>query len=214
MSLFLDFIFPRRCYGCHHSGYYLCPDCQSSLLSQSIKLVDKNLFEGNLSLFKYNGFITNVIHDLKYNFVSDLAGELSVLIANELKSSYPNLLKYWQNNKFTLIPIPLHPLRQKWRGFNQSELICKSLSLKLQLKHDSNLLFRSVNTPPQVKNETITSRKANLSNVFYINETNCYPAKNFILFDDVATTFSTLTSARLTFGCQKNQKFWTLTIAK
>lgn len=213
MSFFLDFIFPRRCYGCRHSGYYLCPDCQSGLVSQSIKLVDKNLFEGNLSLYKYNGLITNIVHDFKYNFVSDLAGELSSLVSKEIKSSYPNLLNYWQNNNFTLIPIPLHPLRQKWRGFNQTELICQKLSKELNLNYHNNFLFRSVNTPPQVKSENPSYRKANLSDVFYINETISIPGKNFILFDDVATTFSTLTSARNAFGHPKNEKFWTLTIA-
>jgi len=213
MSLLLDFIFPRHCYGCRKSGFYLCPDCQKKLFPQPIKVIDKKLFDGSLSIYKYSGLIKNIIHDLKYNFVSDLSSGLSTLIVDELKSNYPNLLKYWQNNKFTLIPIPLHPLRQNWRGFNQSELICRHLSSQLQLKYDINLLFRSVNTAPQVKNENPKDRQSNLSGVFYLNETISYSANNFIIFDDVATTFSTLKSAGLTFVGQKNAKLWTLTVA-
>ncbi|MFA5828768.1 MAG: double zinc ribbon domain-containing protein [Candidatus Shapirobacteria bacterium] len=218
MSILLDFLFPRRCYGCGHPGQYLCSACQSQLFPQPINLIDTSLFEGNLSLFKYNGLITNLIHDYKYNFVSDLAGQLSGLISSTLKSSYPNLLKYWQNNLFTLIPIPLHPFRQKWRGYNQSDLICQHLSRQIKLNYSNNLLSRSVNTSPQVKNEKPSDRQANLSNVFNINETNTNPGENFILVDDVATTFSTLRSARHAFTCQINschlvKKFWTLTIA-
>jgi len=209
--LLIDLIFPRRCYGCGRSGFYLCPKCRSRLSPEPVKFIDRSLFEGNLSLFKYNGLITNLIHDFKYNFVSDLAGDLSALIAGTLKSDYPNLLNYWQNNKFTLIPIPLHPFRQKWRGFNQSELLCQNLSKQLNLNYHNNLLYRFINTPPQVKNENSKDRQSNLSGVFYQNETNSCSAKNFILVDDVATTFSTLKSARFAFSGEKT--FWTLTIA-
>ena len=211
--MLIDFLFPRRCYGCGRLGVYLCRNCQSTLVSQPVKIVDKNLFEGNLSLYKYNGIITNLIHDFKYNFVSDLSETISQLIADELKSSYPNILNYWQNNKFTLIPIPLHPFRQKWRGYNQSELICNHLSKQFKLNYSKNLLLRFVNTPPQAKNKSTKDKQANLANVFYINESNPIPGKNFILVDDVATTFSTLKSARSTFGGDQDRKFWTLTIA-
>ena len=202
MSILLDILFPRYCFGCHHHGYYLCPICRSKIILKSIKPGDR------LSLFRYNGPIKTIITELKFNFVSDVASEMAEFIAISIVTKYPNLLSYWQEKNFVLTPIPLHPRRQNWRGYNQSELVCHHLSQQLKLGYDSHVLVRAKYIVPQTKiHDKLLRRQNTISSFKLIN--NKY--QNIILFDDVYTTGSTIRSAKSVFP--KNTQIWTLTIA-
>ena len=123
MSFILDLLYPRRCYGCGRTGSYFCPQCSSKLIYQSVKPHYPLGFDGTLSLFHYDGPVKSAISDLKFNFVSDLVTELSTLMVSALQSQYFHLLTYWQQSGFTLIPIPLHPSRARWRRSTLMALI-------------------------------------------------------------------------------------------
>ncbi len=201
MSLLLDLIFPRSCYSCHRPGRYLCLHCQSELVVRSIRPPQR------LPLFRYHGPIKAMIHDLKFSFISDLVPEFALLISRTLKTKFPHLLEYWQEENFIIVPIPLHPYRQNWRGFNQSELILKELAPLINLKYQ-NLLIRSKNTLPQTQIKDKALRHTNISSAFCAIGHNY---KNIILFDDVYTTGSTTKSAISCFP--KDTNIWILTIA-
>ena len=212
MSLLLDLLFPRTCVGCGLVGHYLCQSCLDALVYKSIKPPDR------LSLFRYHGAIKKMITDLKFNFVSDLVSEITNLIVHSLVNRYSHLLHYWQSNNYVLLPIPLHPSRHSWRGFNQSELICQKLSTELNLRCEPNLLIRVRNTIPQtsIKHNRLRRTK---TKPYFVFVPPCQgrgdPATagwgGFILFDDVYTTGSTIKSAISVFP--KNTNIWTLTIA-
>jgi ComF family protein len=210
MSFILDWLYPCSCYGCGRPGKYFCPQCTAKLIYCSIKPNHPIGFDGTLSLFHYRGLIKSTINDLKFKFISDLVPELSALITTSLKEKYPHLLEYWRQSAFTLIPIPLHPSRSRWRGFNQSELLVSSLSLLLDIPCYTDILFRHRFSSPQslVKNKTL--RRQNISSAFSLHE-NTIPPSKIILFDDVATTGSTLSSALSAFP--KTTEAWALTIA-
>lgn len=200
--MLLDLIFPRFCRSCRRPGRYLCLDCQSKLIVRSVKPHQR------LALFRYHDPIKSLIHDLKFEFVSDLVPELSLLISRTLKSRFPHLLKYWQTEDFVLTPIPLHPRRLNWRGFNQSELLLKELSPLINLKF-ADLLVRSQDTIPQTKIKDKLKRHTNLKSSFTLKSKNSPP--NIIIFDDVYTTGSTVKSAISCFPQDTN--IWVLTIA-
>jgi len=208
-SLILDLIYPPLCYGCHRPGSYLCPLCHQEIVINSIKSTKIGKFEGILSLYPYNGSIRDLIKALKFDFVSDLADEISGYIANDIRQYFPNLLDYWQMNNFCLVPIPLHRHRQNWRGFNQSEIIGQQIASHLKLNYDHSLFVRSKSSSPQSSIHHRQQRQANLSNSFTL--TSHIPPQNIILFDDVYTTGSTLKSASHAFSNSPN--FWGLTIA-
>jgi len=211
MSFILDSIFPKKCFGCNKEGVYFCPKCLNSLESNSPKLGRMDLLEGSLSLFPYKTLIKKAIKSIKYEFTTDIVKYFSTICANTITNDYPHLLKYWQKNNFTIIPIPLHNNRENWRGFNQSTLLGKQISRKLKLNFYDELIIRSVNTIPQVKLKQKTGRLKNMKNVFSLNsESKKIINKNIILFDDVATTRSTLNSALKTINYQN---CWFLTIA-
>lgn len=210
MSIILDWLFPRRCFGCGRFGFYLCPSCSSRLVHCSVKPDFPKGFSGTLSLFHYRGSIKYIINDLKFKFVSDEIPELATLVATGLKNDYAHLLQYWQQQNFTLIPVPLHPARARWRGFNQSELLASSLASIINLNCSTEILSRCRYSPPQslVKNKTL--RHQNVNSAFCLNPDTVPPSK-IILIDDVATTGSTLSSALSVFP--KSTEAWALTIA-
>ena len=218
MSFILDLLYPRRCYGCGRTGSYFCPQCSSKLIYQSVKPHYPAGFDGTLSLFHYDGPIKSAIGDLKFNFVSDLVSELSTLMVSALQSQYSHLLTYWQQSGFTLIPIPLHPSRARWRGFNQSELLCQELSSKLKIPCNPDILIRSKNTQPQAQIKNKSYRSVNVNSSFALSDfsPSCQRGgrgrlNKVILVDDVATTGSTLSSALSVFP--KSTEAWALTIA-
>lgn len=193
MGLIIDWLFPRN---------YLAPN--TILPTKSVIPVPE--FEGILSLFSYTSPVRDLIHDLKFNFVSDTVPTIVDLITTELKSNYPHILEYWQENNFVLIPVPIHKYRQNYRGFNQSELITSALSSNLQLKADNSLVIRSHFSSPQSSKSRIT--RQNIKNSFSLVKT---PPPNIILFDDVYTTGATLKSLRSVFP--PNSLVWGLTLA-
>lgn len=169
-------------------------------------------FDGSLSLFPYNSAIKDAIHDLKYNFVADIAGEIAQLMYIRLLSSFPNLLHYWQTEKFILAPVPLSQFRNNWRGFNQSDLIGTIFSEISGLQYDPYILIRSRHNPPQVSLNKI-DRIANVIDLFQVSPDISIPQK-IIIFDDVCTTMSTLKSAgKPLINSGKVSELWALTLA-
>lgn len=213
MSLILDLIFPKTCYGCGQTGDYLCPKCLQQIPILAVKNPEHG-FDGGLSLFKYHSFIQSAIADLKYNFVTDNTDILANMMAKKLKSDFPNLLKYWRQNNFILLPIPLHQSRQNWRGFNQSEILASFLASKLSLSFSKDILLRHQKTDIQARLKNIKDRSQNVANIFsLLPNSNQFKHQNFILFDDVSTTQSTLISALNTLKTLSPSNCWYLTLS-
>jgi predicted amidophosphoribosyltransferase len=96
MSLILDLIFPKTCFGCGKTGFYFCPKCRKNFNIHSLKFSSHLPKEGSLSLFYYHGLVRSAIQSLKYEFVTDLADEFSNIFSQEIIKKYPDLLAYWQ----------------------------------------------------------------------------------------------------------------------
>jgi len=210
MSFILDLLYPRYCYSCGRLGTYFCPQCRAKFIYQPVKPRYPRGFDGTLSLFHYRGPFKSAINDLKFKYISDLVPDLASLVVTGLKTGYPHLLQYWQQSAFTLIPIPLHPARSRWRGFNQSELLVSALSPLINIPYSTDILLRSFSSPPQSQLKNKTLRRQNVHSVFCLGQ-DIIPPSKIILFDDVATTGSTLSSALSVFP--KNTEGWALTLA-
>jgi len=234
----LELLFPRKCLGCGKVGSYFCPDCLNLVLlkdEQICPVCGKGALEGLThqfcrrpfgldgltSIFAYKGVVAEAIKKLKYKFVKDLAEELVELFLSfcgegKLFSYFcclPNVV---------LVPIPLHPQRLRWRGFNQAELLGKLIAKNLGVKFAPDLLIRIRNTKPQVKLDK-DQRQVNIRRAFALNR-NCklkitpladgQENWNFILFDDVWTTGATLKEAAKVLKRNGAKKVWGLTIAR
>ncbi|MDP2838296.1 MAG: ComF family protein [Candidatus Moranbacteria bacterium] len=207
----LDTLFPLRCLGCRTKKYWLCPVCQGRLLihtEQQCPLCLKHITPAGQICFDclprvpaldgifvaasyHEPLLTHIIHAYKYRFIPDLAQPLGLLLKNALERSSLPLPD-------AFIPVPLHPRRLRFRGFNQSELLARELSealtpgLAIPLLTD--VLLRIRYTKPQMKTDSREERLANLKNAFAvtIGKENEIRGKHIWLIDDVATTGTTL----------------------
>lgn len=89
-----------------------------------------------------------------------------------------------------LVPVPLHPARERGRGFNQAVLIARSLA-PTGLPVESGWLIRTRDTPPQV-GKNMEERQTNVADAFACPDPALMLGKRIALIDDVATTGATL----------------------
>ena len=93
----------------------------------------------------------------------------------------------------TIVPIPVSKKRQKERGYNQSELIAKEISKKMQIPYN-NVLIKSRNIIEQSKLNK-EDRHKNIKGVYDLKNKEIIKNKKVILLDDIYTTGSTVNEA-------------------
>ena len=227
---FLDLLFPRKCLGCSKTGGYFCSQCLNfiSLDSQRICPVCERSSIGGLthprchsatsldgltSVFAYKGLIKRAIVNLKYRFVSDLAHDLTELFLSFCGED-KTFSRICRSKEAILVPIPLHPRRERWRGFNQSELLGKIIAENLGINFSPDLLIRIKNTTPQIKLKE-KERKTNIQDAFRVSPSHpIIQSSNILLFDDVWTSGATLKEACRTLKRAGAKMVWGLTIAR
>jgi len=162
-----------------------------------------------LSIFKYEGVIRKAIIVLKYKYSTEIAKELADICIRNLRLM--NLV----TKNYLLVPIPLHWHRQNIRGFNQSEEVGKLVAKGMNWKYEPNLLVKKISTKPQVGLKSAT-RLENLKGVFAIrsNYLATQPFSNVVIFDDVATTGSTIGEATKVLERVGFERVWGITIAR
>ena len=89
-----------------------------------------------------------------------------------------------------LIPVPLHRSRLWRRGFNQSAIVARELSRRLNVPMSVDALKRVKSTPP-LKGLNMLQRRRTVSGAFRVNPKVNIHGKAVILVDDVLTTGST-----------------------
>jgi len=125
----LDILFPKYCLGCGKEGKYICKDCE-------LFMVEISNYGKLISFWEYNGVVKKAIHQIKYNGIYDIVGELVSK-------------KEFEINKNTIITfVPTHIKRKKERGFNQAEIIAKELGKKANVPV-VKLLEKTKETPDQ-----------------------------------------------------------------
>ncbi len=197
----IDLLFPVSCLGCKKVGKYFCQNCEE-------KIEILNRFDTNSqtsSVFRYVGVIKKGIIKIKYNFAFDLSNELAELTTKNIKVNWKNV---------TLIPIPLHKSRQNWRGFNQSEIVGKLIAQKLNLEFKNDILVRLIQGQNQV-GLAKSERVRNMSGKYAVNpEAKIDQNRTYLVFDDVATTGSTIKEAINVLKKSGVKKVFGLTIAR
>ena len=91
-----------------------------------------------------------------------------------------------------LMPVPLHPKREKQRGFNQAGILARELGKRRGIEIIKGGLVKKRNVPPQTFLSG-SERRENVSGAFHVVRAEKIKGKNLILVDDVFTTGATLT---------------------
>jgi len=90
-----------------------------------------------------------------------------------------------------IVPVPLHPKRLRWRGFNQSVLLARQISRMLGVPMDPFVLVRIKETPPQTQLSE-EERRRNVRGAFALDPARSVDGKNILLVDDVYTSGATV----------------------
>lgn len=203
-SLFNDFIgllFPNLCCGCGLSLYkgeqQICSKCLFELPYTDYHLYAENKAAKQLwgripcqavfalLYFKKGSRVQNLIHHLKYKGRQDLGIKLGRMIGEKIKDheSYATI--------DLIIPVPLHPARQRSRGYNQSHCIAEGIAAVLQKPINKKILLRKINTSSQTRKNRFI-RFENMQTVFFIHQSALLKKQHILLVDDVLTTGATL----------------------
>jgi ComF family protein len=206
MSL-LKLLLPTSCAGCGRYGDVLCEACRASLTPAG-RAVDRFLasdggwvvgesFEVAAAAFAYQGHLRRALQRLKYVG----ARQAALPLAEAALPALGRLVAI--SGRLPLAPVPLHPERERVRGYNQAALLAAALARAAHLP-TSNPLVRTRATTKQHHLDR-ASRLRNLRGAFAVTPT-ARPPPAVILVDDILTTSATLdacASVLLEAGCER-----------
>ena len=93
-----------------------------------------------------------------------------------------------------MIPVPLHPDKQRKRGYNQSEQFAIGLAKAMNIEMDATSFIRTIDTETQTRKSRF-ARWENVKEIFKVTEPAKLANQHILLVDDVITTGATLESA-------------------
>lgn len=195
----VETVYPKTCAGCGMRGMWLCEVCRSETLVLDLpgccRRCGEPFYEascgcGDLpamidmarAVAVYDGWVSAAVKRLKYDHEPDRAGQLAAFLI-------PLMPVFGHIDG--LVPVPLHPLKERDRGFNQSALIATHLSSATGIPVQP-LLRRTRMTVSQT---TLSGRqrRENVRDVFAIDPAwHPRPGLRYVLIDDVRTTGATL----------------------
>lgn len=212
---FIGLFYPTTCRACNSvlnkGEIWICSSCMLDM-PKSDYWNDKNnpvnqLFWGKTPiqfasaflLFSKGSRYRKLIHSLKYKNDQESGIRLGALYGKEIakQSEYPKI-DY-------IIPVPLHPKKQKKRGYNQSDCIAEGLSESMKVDYLDNVLVRTKNTQTQTKKHK-DERWENVKGVFDVQNIDLVRGKHILLVDDVITTGATIEHCALTLIEKANCK--------
>ena len=126
-----------------------------------------------------------IIHAFKYGSKWRLARDMGEWLGGELVRSRAF------DEVDVIVPVPLHPLRRMWRGYNQSEYLAEGVAKALGRPIDSRSLRRTRYTTSQVRRAK-NQRWENVHGRFAMRRGASFAGRHVLLVDDVFTKGETL----------------------
>lgn len=154
---------------------FTCENCHDRILH----------FDAAISCYRSRGVVREVMHDFKYGKRLHLRHPLGRWLCAALDD--PRLA---QRRIDCIVPVPLHPARERERGFNQAEILAHALSRRSGLPVRV-LLRRTRYTTTQTQFDR-HQRMENLAGAFRLRRGADVQDCRVLLVDDVLTTGSTL----------------------
>ena len=227
LQTFIGLFFPKTCLSCDkrllENEQFICSNCNNSLkfleniciicgapkTTRECKVCRTNEFQFDKarSVFMFNKVVQNMIHEFKYNEMTQIAKFMGMKAQEYIERFQPfDHIDY-------IVPVPLHKVKKRSRGFNQAEYLAREISKNLNWKHLPKLIKRKKFTETQTKLNK-DQRKKNVSLAFAINTKYDIKGKNILLVDDVFTTGATANSITIALKEKQVNKVYVLTIAR
>jgi competence protein ComFC len=196
-------IVPPRCSSCglpfqsfQDTSEFLCGSC----------ILQMPPYSGARSFGYYTAELSNVIQEMKFHGRRDLVGHMAPLLTEIF-------FENWSREDFDLVvPVPLHPRRKRERGFNQSELLARSLAAQSGVPF-CDALMRIRPTIPQI-GLSDAHRQENVRKAFRCRDAANMTDQRILLIDDVMTTGATVSSAAQAMLEEGAMRISILTVAR
>ena len=158
-------------------------------------------------VYTKGGVLPPLIHQLKYHQRQEIGLLLGRLFGEDLLGS--DFLAPIE----LIVPVPLHPRKEKQRGYNQAQLIAEGLSQATALPLSVGTLNSKVYNPTQTL-RTRTQRWENVRDIFRVIRPEAFQNKHLLLVDDVITTGSTLEACGVALTRCREVKFSIATLGE
>lgn len=194
----LDALLPQRCAacGCHTGGLdVLCPACRGAIPRLSIALCARCLAAGREPVggcahaafavwpaWVYDRRAEAIVHALKYGARPRVSGTLG----GELARAAAHLRR-----ADIVLEVPLHPARERERGYNQSARLAVALGESLGVPRIGGILRRARPTRAQARLGP-RERRDNVRGAFRVEAPDWVRDRRVLVVDDVMTTGATL----------------------
>jgi len=204
MNFFQDFfslIYPNNCMACGNNlfrnEHLICTACLFHLPKTNYHLEPDNpisqTFWGRTSIntaaacyfFTKAGKVQHLVHQLKYKGKKEVGVFIGEIYGKELIKA-PGF-----ERTDVIIPVPLHPSKEKKRGYNQSEVFAIGLSASMDVPIDTKTLIRTYASETQTR-KTRFKRWENVKEIFSLQDKEKLKNKHILLVDDVITTGATI----------------------
>jgi ComF family protein len=206
----VSLFYPPLCVVCStniDSGEYLCPECSDKAPRIKPPFCDKCseqfagaisgtfscancshrrlYFNAAVSAYRSRGIVRKLVHEFKYHRQFHLRHPVANWLMETLEDPRLRELRF-----DIIVPVPLHPARERERGFNQAQLLAELLSAKVSIPVRP-VLERIRYTTTQTAFDR-AERMENLRDAFRLRKKVHVQDLRVLLIDDVLTTGSTL----------------------
>ena len=198
-----NLIFPKLCTGCGNDLFgkeeVLCVNCIDQLPATNFHLHANNpvekIFWGRLPIvsasshlyFTKDSLLQHLLHAFKYKSAVDIGLYFGRCMGRS----------FLESNRFNdidaLIPLPLHPRKEKRRGYNQATILCEGIAEVNKVPVLKHAVIRPTSTQTQTHKDRL-GRWQNIEGKFLLADAAAIANKHVLLVDDVVTTGATLES--------------------
>ncbi|MCB0568834.1 MAG: ComF family protein [Phaeodactylibacter sp.] len=198
--------FPNLCLACGKGlpprEEAICLSCQYKLPKTGFHLHLQNPFTerfwGRVNIqagaalyhFTKGGRTQRLIHNLKYEGKREIGLKLGLLYGQQLRDA-PGF-----HGATLILPVPLHPRKERLRGYNQSAAFAQGLSSGMGVPWLKDGMKRREFTSTQTQ-KTRLERFDNVSEAFVVPHPHKVEGQHVLLADDVITTGATLEACAL-----------------
>ena len=118
------------------------------------------------------------------------------------------------NSADLIIPVPLHPDRERERGFNQAALLARELARLSDLPVDEHSVVRSVHTERHRAGMDSKARRDSVAKAFAVRHPESISRRRVLLIDDVFTTGATVSACAAVLKEAGAEEVFVLTLAR
>lgn len=228
-----DWFYPRICPGCgqvsDRSGRHLCWGCLSRIELYTHSLCERcgcfaegqvahgficgackgarPAFDRARAAGRFAGVLRELVHQFKYGQALWLRQDLLDLLHGCLMAHFA------QEAVDVVLPVPLHPVRERERSYNQAALLAQGLAQRIGRRYDARALVRMRQTETQTQLDA-AHRRMNMLGAFSVARPAWVTRRNVLLVDDVMTTGATLNECARMLKKAGARTVWAVTVGR